>query len=208
LTERVGSGTFAPLVDVSPQDSPHPTLGAFMEQRIAVLVSAVFCLALLAIFANVARLAGSTGNADEIAADAARWRKLSFWSLVVLFIPVIGFSLTKLPYGPAAGGGPTVAINATGTQWSWNVSPATVAVGQSVEFMVTAADVNHGFGLYDPSNRLVAQTQAMPGYTNVMRYTFATPGTYRVLCLEYCGLGHHSMFAQIDVQAATTASNR
>jgi cytochrome c oxidase subunit 2 len=42
----------------------------------------------------------------------------------------------------------------------------------------------------------------MPGYTNVIRYTFTTPGTYRVRCLEYCGLGHHTMVTQFTVTAA------
>jgi cytochrome c oxidase subunit 2 len=61
--------------------------------------------------------------------------------------------------------------------------------------------VNHGFALYDPDMRIVAQTQAMPGYTNVLRYTFREPGVYRVLCLEYCGVGHHEMTAEIKVSA-------
>jgi cytochrome c oxidase subunit 2 len=45
----------------------------------------------------------------------------------------------------------------------------------------------------------VAQTQSMPGYTNVLRHTFDEPGTYKILCLEYCGLGHHEMSAEINV---------
>jgi hypothetical protein len=49
--------------------------------------------------------------------------------------------------------------------------------------------------------RIVAQTQAMPGYTNVLRYTFTEPGVYRVLCLEYCEIAHHRMKAQITVTA-------
>jgi cytochrome c oxidase subunit 2 len=47
--------------------------------------------------------------------------------------------------------------------------------------------------------RIVAQTQAMPGYTNILRYTFSQPGTYQVLCLEFCGLAHHDMKAEIAV---------
>jgi cytochrome c oxidase subunit 2 len=72
-----------------------------------------------------------------------------------------------------------------------------------VEIRVSTSDVNHGFGLYDAGNRLVAQTQAMPGYTNVIRHRFTGAGTYRVLCLEYCGLGHHTMTAQLVVNASS-----
>jgi cytochrome c oxidase subunit II len=74
-----------------------------------------------------------------------------------------------------------------------------VPIGQTVEFHVTSADINHGFALYDPEMHLVAQTQAMPGYTNKLNYTFSRAGTYKVLCLEYCGIAHHNMIAEIKV---------
>jgi cytochrome c oxidase subunit 2 len=172
-----------------------------MEQRIAVLVSAIVGTLVIAIFASVARTARDVGTSDEIATAAARWRRTTFWGLVVLFIPAVAYSLTKTPYGR---GGTTAAtiIQATGHQWAWELSPDTVGAGQPIEIHVTGADVNHGFGVYDTHDRLVTQTQAMPGFTNVIRYTFNDPGTYRVLCLEYCGLGHHTMMAQLTVTAA------
>jgi cytochrome c oxidase subunit 2 len=172
-----------------------------MEQRIAIIVSAIVGTLILALFATVARSAGTTGNADEIAAASARWRRATFWGLVLLFIPAIGYSLTKTPYrsstAPAA-----VIVQATGHQWSWQVTPDTIPAGQPVEIRVTGADVNHGFGVYDTTDRLITQTQAMPGFTNVIRHTFTTPGTYRILCLEYCGLGHHTMISQLTVTPA------
>ena len=68
-----------------------------------------------------------------------------------------------------------------------------------VECRITAEDVNHGFAIYDPSMRIIAQAQAMPGYVNVLRHTFSEPGTYKILCLEYCGLSHHEMAAEFTV---------
>ena len=172
-----------------------------MEQRIAVLVSAVVGTFLIALFAIVARSAGTQESADAIAASAARWRRATFWGLVVLFIPAIGYSLTKTPY--SSGAAPAaVVVEATGRQWAWQLTPATVPAGQPVEIRVTGADVNHGLGVYDTNDRLITQTQAMPGFTNVIRYTFTTPGTYRILCLEYCGLGHHTMVSQLTVTSA------
>ena len=172
-----------------------------MEQRLAVLVSAIVGTLVIAVFAAVARSAQSPGNAEDIAASGSRWRRTTFWGLVVLFVPLIAFSLTKTPYGgetaPAA-----VIVQATGHQWAWEVAPSSVPAGQPVEIRVTGADVNHGFGVYDTHDRLVTQTQAMPGFTNVIRYTFSEPGTYRILCLEYCGLGHHTMTSTLTVTAA------
>ena len=172
-----------------------------MEQRIAVLVSAIVGTLVIALFAVVARSAHTPGNTEEIAASAGRWRRAAFWGLVAVFVPVIALSLARTPYGrdanPAA-----VVVRATGQQWSWTVEPSTVPAGQPVEIHVTGADVNHGLGVYDTDDRIVTQTQAMPGFTNVIRYTFSTAGTYRIRCLEYCGLGHHTMTAQLTVTAA------
>jgi cytochrome c oxidase subunit 2 len=72
--------------------------------------------------------------------------------------------------------------------------------GELVEFRVTSLDVNHGFAIYDESNNLVAQTQAMPGYVNRLRWKFEKPGAYKVLCLEYCGIAHAVMRASFTVK--------
>ena len=169
-----------------------------MEQRIAVLVSLILGALVIGTFVVVARSAPQTGSPEEITAAAARWRRTLFWGLVILFVPVIAYSFTKMPY--SSGDGPAaVVIQATGHQWAWEMTPATVPAGQRVEIHVTGTDVNHGFGIFDANNRLITQAQAMPGFTNVIRTTFASPGTYRIMCLEYCGLGHHTMFAQLVV---------
>lgn len=68
-----------------------------------------------------------------------------------------------------------------------------------MEFVVTSEDVTHGFALYDSDRRIVAQIQAMPGFVNRVRHHFTEPGKYEVLCLEYCGLAHHAMVAEINV---------
>ncbi|MBS0570042.1 MAG: cytochrome oxidase, partial [Proteobacteria bacterium] len=81
-------------------------------------------------------------------------------------------------------------------------SNTTLTAGSPVEFRVTSADVNHGFAIYAPDGRIAIQTQAMPGFTNKILYTFTQPGTYKVMCLEYCGLGHAPMTAQFEVVAA------
>jgi cytochrome c oxidase subunit 2 len=64
---------------------------------------------------------------------------------------------------------------------------------------VTSADVNHGFGLYDPDGELLGSVQAMPGYTNHLDLRLDKPGQYLVACLEFCGLGHHEMASQFEV---------
>lgn len=79
-------------------------------------------------------------------------------------------------------------------------TPVQVPAGSLVEFRVTSFDVNHSFAVYSPDNRLLAQTQAMPGYVNRLRVRFAEPGRHYVLCLELCGMGHHRMRGVFDVK--------
>ena len=111
-----------------------------MEQRIAVLVSAVLGAFLLGLFAAIARSAKSPASAEDIAVAGARWRRTVFWTLTLLFVPVIGYSLTKMPYTSAAQPAAAVTVQVSGQQWAWTVSPDTVPVGQPVEIRVTGAD--------------------------------------------------------------------
>lgn len=122
--------------------------------------------------------------------------------LIVVAIVLFVLTLRALPYAAARRaelGAPRVTVAATGAQWSWTLSRNRVPRGVPVEFAVTSRDVNHDFAIYAPRGRLIAQTQAMPGYTNRLIVVFSAPGTYTVRCLEYCGLGHHTMAAPLTV---------
>jgi cytochrome c oxidase subunit 2 len=133
---------------------------------------------------------------------AYRLRTRFFWGLVAVFgVPMV-YTLIDLPYDAvrtAEGSGAVQEVRATGYMWRWELSESRLEAGRPVVFRVTGGDVNHGFGIYDPDMKIVAQTQAMPGVTNTVRHTFTRAGTYRVLCLEYCGLAHHNMIAEFTV---------
>ena len=45
----------------------------------------------------------------------------------------------------------------------------------------------------------MGQVQAMPGYDNLLHITFTHRGLYKVLCLEYCGINHHTMASKLFV---------
>ena len=162
-----------------------------MPQQTAWLVTVALVVALAAIFLRVVSSASRTADYEPIAKTATSWRPRLFWALAVVTVVVFAFTLRRLPY--PHGDGSAQVVTVTGVQWAWQLSRDTVASGQPVEFQVTSGDVNHGFGVYDQRMRLLAQVQAMPKYTNTLRYTFRAPGTYSILCLEYCGLVHHFM---------------
>jgi cytochrome c oxidase subunit 2 len=71
-----------------------------------------------------------------------------------------------------------------------------VPVGRPVRFRLTSADVIHGF--------MVAGTNAnamlVPGYITEFTIAFPKPGDYLIVCHEFCGNGHHAMYARILVE--------
>lgn len=170
-------------------------------QSIAVLVTAILFLVITSAFTWVLLNTKGTLAPEQFVSKAYRLR---YWFFIVVMVVggVIAFvTLNPWPHAALEGvAGRQIEIK--GQQWSWQLSAQTAQVGEVVEFVVTTADVNHGFGLYDPQHRLVAQIQAMPGFVNKVRYRFTSPGKYQVLCMEYCGLVHHGMTAEIEVQAA------
>lgn len=173
-----------------------------MYQHVAWGVS-ITLIALLAItFVYVVRHGSHEGNGAAIAAATGRWRGRLLWGVTLLSVPIIAYTLTELPYArQVIANLGTVEVQAKGYQWYWELSQTELPVGKLVEFQVTSADVNHGFAIYDTDMKIVTQTQAMPGVTNVLQYTFEQPGTYRILCLEYCGVAHHSMMTELHVVA-------
>ena len=148
-------------------------------------------------------------------ASANKLRLLFFVSLGVILLTFLALTLRRLPY-PVEASAPERVVLAVGKQYAWSLTEGTtptlanwetafsptvtVPVGAVVEFRVTTLDVNHGFSLYAPDGSLLAQTQAMPGYVNRLRVMFAEPGTYTVLCLEFCGMSHHRMRGVVEVR--------
>lgn len=165
--------------------------------EVAWIVSLLLMMAIAAAFAWTVARAKETGAADH-APKAYRWRAWLFWATVGVGVVLAFATLTPWPIEGHArtAGKPDLTVRAVAHQFRWDIAPATVPVGKLIEFEVTAADVNHGFAIYR-GGRLLAQAQAMPGFTNRLRMRFDEPGDYDVLCLEYCGVAHHGMRAVI-----------
>ncbi len=168
-------------------------------QEIAWDISLWLMLLLAAAFIYVAKKSGEEADAAEVQSGAAKVRSALFWIVLVAGVPITMMTLTDLPY--AASDDSAQIVKVEGSQFNWDISPMQVVAGKPVAFHVTALDATHGFAIYDESMTLLAQTQAMPKYDNVLKYTFEKAGTYKILCLEYCGAGHHVMSEEITVVA-------
>lgn len=157
-------------------------------------------------FAYVVSQAGKPADAAQAQAAYAKFNRLRTWlffGLLVLGI-VIAY-VTLWPYPIPRQHAPLQAahvVDVASQQWSWTLSSTRLKADEPIEFRVTSADVNHGFAIYAPDDRIVIQTQAMPGFTNKILHTFHEPGKYKIMCLEYCGLAHHGMVSEFEVVAA------
>jgi len=162
----------------------------------------LWLMVLLAIaFVFVVMKSGDKADTAAVQSGAGKIRTALFWIILIAGVPVTMVTLTDLPYA-AQSDATAQIVKAEGSQFNWDISPTQIVAGQPVEFHVTAVDATHGFAIFDNTMTLLTQTQAMPEYTNILKYTFAKAGTYKVLCLEYCGSGHHVMSAEITVVAA------
>jgi cytochrome c oxidase subunit 2 len=170
-------------------------------QSIAVLITSVLLILLTLCFFWVLRRTAVRAPLENLAPGAYKLRNRLFVLVLLVGALVTGFTLLPWPHDAHATQ-VTRHIDVKARQWAWELSDQTARVGEIIEFRVTSEDVNHGFALYDEQQRMVAQIQAMPGFVNKVRYQFTAPGVYKVLCLEYCGVAHHGMVADIQVTPA------
>lgn len=142
--------------------------------------------------------------------------KKRFWFSLILFVILGIFTTATIPDSPYylfADETPAKIVHVSARQFEFILSEKAIdpknpsgednielPVNELVEFRVTSLDVNHGFTIYDNSNRLITQVQAMPGYVNRLRYKFKEPGEYNILCLEYCGMAHQVMRSSFIVK--------
>jgi cytochrome c oxidase subunit 2 len=173
-----------------------------VQNEVWLITLAGIGLVALAFIVVIAK-SGKPADSMQVQEKAYAIRRWWFLALVALGVGVTWASLAPFPI-PLQNAQLQSAqiVDAVGRQWAWELSRNRFTAGIPVEFHVTSADVNHGFAIYGPDERIVTQTQAMPGFTNRLVHTFVQPGKYRVLCLEYCGLAHHGMLAEFEVVAA------
>ena len=95
---------------------------------------------------------------------------------------------------PAAAQQPKVAIAIRDNGFA----PAEVQVpaGSTVTFTVASVDVTHGMAVQGTALNLTL----IPGYVAEATTTFPSPGSYLIVCHEYCGIGHQTMYGRVVVQ--------
>lgn len=188
-------------------------------QTLALVIFLIFAPIVGVVFLYVARSGRRPGELSERIYTRTRLFVLVGFTTVALVALLLTLSVT--PY-PVDGEEPDRIIYVSGKQFAFKLSDAPITreeamddevflstkpirAGDMVEFRISAADVTHGFSIYDLDGRVQTQTQAMPQYVNRLRFRFPKSGQYHVLCFEFCGIGHPTMRALLQVEDAPEA---
>lgn len=146
-------------------------------------------------------VAASTRGPRTVDLERIRHAERSWFVVaVVILIAILVATIAFTPYGRSAGKDAQV-VDIQAFQFAWVIPSTPIKAGRQVEFRLTSKDVNHSFGVYTAGGKLLFQVQVMPGKTQRYVYTFHKAGTYQVLCLEYCGVGHADMKSEFTVVA-------
>ena len=105
-------------------------------------------------------------------------------------------------YGlPVVAPPPGADVYLIGMQWQWYPS-LKLQKGVQYTLHLSSLDVDHGFNLY-PLN---INFMVLPGYDYALRVTPNQSGDYRIVCNEFCGIGHHTMVGRILVTDEANAA--
>lgn len=93
----------------------------------------------------------------------------------------------------------TYQVYAVAQMWQFQPAQIEVPVGSEVDFFVTSKDVVHGFHINDKDVNMMA----VYGNINKTTVKFDRAGIYKIVCHEYCGIGHQSMEAEVIVNESS-----
>lgn len=83
-----------------------------------------------------------------------------------------------------------------GRAWQFQPSEIRVPVGSEVTLIATSVDVIHGVHVEGTRVNMML----IPGQVSRNTYTFNEPGEHLMVCHEFCGAGHHTMFGKVIVE--------
>ena len=98
-------------------------------------------------------------------------------------------------------------VYVTAKKWMWkfaypkgarSIARLYVPAGRPVKLIMTSRDVIHSF--FVPEFRV--KQDVVPGRYTTLWFEAVSPGTYPVLCSQYCGTGHSTMRAEVVALSA------
>ncbi|MGE5768901.1 MAG: cupredoxin domain-containing protein [Betaproteobacteria bacterium] len=86
------------------------------------------------------------------------------------------------------------------TQYTFTPNTIRLAAGEQYELQMLSADVVHAFSILMGNTSYNAVV--MPKMVTALKLKPTKPGTYLVVCNEYCGIGHDYMYFSVIVEEA------
>lgn len=203
----IGSGAI-PLLGLLPR-SASGSAERFDALFLAVLSITAFFFVLvtvtLVVFAIRYRRRSAAQQISKVKGDRrieVVWTVVPAVIMLVLF--VLGFRDYLFLAVPPAN---SLEVRVTGQQWSWsfdypkegiNTGELVVPTGRAVKLVMSSRDVIHSF--FVPAFRI--KRDVLPNRYTILWFTATEPGTYDVLCAEYCGTAHSQMLTSVKVVSA------
>lgn len=114
---------------------------------------------------------------------------------------LLGVNVLTARQDPATASAPRV-IEVVAKRFSFEPAKIEVTEGERVRLMVRSADGVHGLEI---KKFKVNKPVPRGGKPVAIDFVASAPGTYEILCSEYCGDGHEAMTGTLIVQAKAGA---
>ncbi len=113
------------------------------------------------------------------------------WVLYLVVILLVGCASEAVQLT-----GKTKEFELTASSFEFEPALITVAAGDHVKLLVTAADKDHGLAL--PAFGVNTKTQK--GIVTIIEFDATRRGLFEYRCNTFCGSGHDAMIGAIEVQ--------
>ena len=80
--------------------------------------------------------------------------------------------------------------------WTYEPAKIEIPVNSVVDIYSTSKDVVHGINLPEENLNIMA----IPGVIGYNQIKFDKPGEYKIVCHEFCGVGHQNMSIKVIVK--------
>ncbi|MBI3969600.1 MAG: cytochrome C oxidase subunit II [Chloroflexi bacterium] len=180
-----------PITPPQPRAWWHEPVG--VHEKIWLVIVVVLALAMFLMMP-----AWHAFGAQNSPNESYRVAPEQYWQKVTAFSAGDGPGSEKTPAGIKPKGD-DVYLGAL--KFGWVPSQLVLTTGRQYRIHVSSKDVNHGFSIHrNGETAQKANFQVVPGYEYVITMTFDQPGTYDIVCQEYCGIGHHVMVGKFIVE--------
>lgn len=170
---------------VSPQGSWWSSIPK--QEKIWITVAFIWCMILFAMMPLWHIKGGQNVSGIRHKVDPAAYEER-----VKQFVK--DYQVERIKRIPVVEPPPGSQVYLMASMWRWY---PILRLEKGVEYTLhlSSLDVNHGFGLF-PLN---INFQVIPGYDYALKITPSESGDFRIICNEFCGIGHHRMIGKIEV---------